>query len=264
MSFGINICCMTRAIIGFGVALVLTACVTTERGGVGSKADEAKALDYSMQLARQYVRSRKWDYAKRHIKAALEIDDSSPEVYEILALVFQNTGELKLAEQNFKKSIKLDGNYSRGRNNYAVFLYQQGQYKEAVKQLEIIIEDTLYENRVVAFENLGRCYLQLGALDKAEKVYQRAYLMNRNNVRVVFALADIHFQKGDYPRSQTYYDSYRRMSNQQSAQGLWLGIQLAKVFDDRDALSSYVLVLKNLYPTSQQYLDYKRTFANEQ
>lgn len=251
---------MTASLV---LMLLMTACVTTERGSISSKADDDKALELSIMLARQYIRDRNWDAAKRHLKLALDMDKSSAEVYEAKALVFQNTGEIALAEENYKKALKIDRKYSRGRNNFGAFLYQQRRFEEAAKQLEIVVKDTFYENRPVAFENLGRCYVQLNQLEKAEKVYRRAHLMSRDSVRLSFALAELYFKLEDYPQSQNFYDDYRRLVSRQSPEALWLGIRLATKFEDQDALSSYVLALKNLYPKSQQYLDYKSTFGNE-
>ena len=67
---------------------------------------------------------------------------------------------------------------------------------------------------------------------------------------------------GDYPKSQQYYDAYRNEVEQQPAAALWLGIRLADKFDNRDSLSSFSLALKNLYPTSKEYLLYKDAYGN--
>ncbi|MGK0500790.1 MAG: type IV pilus assembly protein PilF [Oceanicoccus sp.] len=242
---------------------ILAACVTTERGGVGTKADEQKALEYSVQLARSYIRSGNWDAAKRHLKIALENDDSSAEVYEALALVFQNTGEFELAEENYKKSIRLDSKLSRVRNNYAAFLYQQKRYKKAADELELVVADTLYVNRTSAYVNLGRAYLQLEQLEKSEAAFRRAFLMDRRNFALMYQLADVYYQMGDYPQSQQFYDGYRSQVKQQPAAALWLGIRLAAKFDNRDALSSFALALKNIYPSSKQYLMYKEVYGDD-
>lgn len=242
---------------------MLAGCVTTETGGLGSKADEKKALDYSLQLARNYIRESNWEAAKRHLKNALEIDDSSAEIYEALALVFQNTGELELAQENYKKSIRLDPKASRVRNNYAVFLFSQQKYPAAAEQLEVVVEDTLYRNRSSALANLGRCYIQLERWQDAEQVLRRAYLLDRGNPGLMFELAEVYFKLADFPKSQQFYDGYRNQVKQQLPQGLWLGIRLADKFDNRNAVSSYALALKNMYPTSKEYLEYKREFGND-
>ena len=245
------------------MAFLLSACVTTERGGVGTKADDAKALEYSLSLARNYIRAGNWEAAKRHLKFAIELDDSSAEVYEAMALVFQNTGEFEFAENNYKRSIKIDSNFSRVRNNYAAFLYQQRRYKEAVKQLELVVADTLYEKRSSAFISLGKSYMHLERLPEAEQAFYRAHLMVRTNIPLLFQLADVYFRLGQFSKSQQYYDVYRSQVKQQPAQALWLGIRLADKFADQDSMSSYSLALKNLYPRSKEYLEYRKMFIND-
>lgn len=253
----------------FGIIVLLAsvallhACVTTEKGGIGSKANDKKALEYSVQLARSYIRGNNWEAAKRHLKNALAIDDSSYEVYEALALVFQNTGEFELAEKNYKKSIALNSSFSRVRNNYATFLYQQRRYDEAAEQLEMVVEDTLYDKRPAAYINLGRAYAQLDQLQKAEEAFRRAYMMDRRNIALIYQLADVYYQLGEYAKSQQYYDAFRSQVKSQPASALWLGIRLADKFDNHNDMSSYALALKNLYPTSDEYLKYKETYTND-
>lgn len=242
---------------------LLGACVTTERGGVGTKADKAKALEYSLLLARNYIRVGNWEAAKRHLKAAIEIDDSSAQVYEAMALVLQNTGEFSLAEENYKKSIKIDSRFSRVRNNYAAFLYQQHRYEEAVEQLELVVADTLYNKRSSAYISLGKSYRQLEKLPEAEQAFYRAHLMAPGNTALLFQLADIYFRLGQFPESQKYYDAYHSQVKQQPASSLWLGIRLADKFGDNDSMSSYSLALKNLYPRSKEYLEYREIFIND-
>ena len=245
------------------IVLMTAACVTTERGGFGSKADDQKAVEYSVQLARTYIQSGNWKAAKRHLKNALEIDKSSAEIYEALALVFQNTGEIELAEKNYRQALRLNSQFSRVRNNYAAFLYQQRRYQQAAKELEIVVSDTLYANRATAYINLGRSYIQLNDLHKAEQAFYRAYMMERGNVPLMYELAHVYFELQDYPKAQRFYNAYRARVKQQPAQALWLGIRLAEKFSNQDDFSSYALALKNLYPTSKEYLEYKRVFGND-
>lgn len=244
-------------------ALLLAACVTTETGGVGGKKDPDKTLEYSLQLARSYINDGNWDGAKRHLQNAIAIDDDSPEIYEAMALVFQNTGEIELAEENFRKSIRLDPNVSRVRLNYAGFLYSMQRYRDAADQLEVVAEDTLYRQRSIALANLGRCYNKLEEWQKAEGAFRRAWLLDRDNLVLIFEMANVHYRLGEYALSQKYYDSYRSKVTQQAPPALLLGIRLADKFENQNAKSSYILALRNLYPTSQAYLEYKREFGDE-
>ncbi len=239
-----------------GAYLSVAGCVTTTTGGFSADASDEKEIERRVQLASNYLRMGKMDAAKKHLKRALEIDPKSAEVHSSLGLVFQLSGEFELAEEHFKKSIRLDSSYSRGRNNYAVFLYERGRYKEAMGQLEIVVKDTLYENRANAFANLGKCALKLDKREQAQEAYTRALLMERGHSTSMLELAILYFDKSKYIESQRFYDQYRGAARQ-SARSLWLGVRLARIFEDQNAEASYALALKNLYPKSQQYIDYK-------
>ncbi|MFT4918112.1 MAG: type IV pilus assembly protein PilF [Zhongshania aliphaticivorans] len=232
-------------------------CVTTKNGGFASKKDEQKAFDTSLQLARNYISQGNWNQAKRHLQYVEEKDKNNPETLEALALVFQNTGELEMAEKYYQRSIATAPKVSRVRNNYAAFLYARGRYAEAASQLEIVVQELLYEKRVEAFVNLGRCYMQLNELPKAEEAFKRAFLMQGDDANVLMSLAEVYFRMGRFAEAQRYYDAFRTKNVNQSASALWLGIRLADKFDDKNTHASFALALKNLYPKSEEYLLYK-------
>ena len=142
------------------------------------------------------------------------------------------------------------------RNNYAVFLYREERYPEACKQMRKVIDDTLYDGRADAFQNLGRCELKLDNLDAAEEAFERSVSLNRTQVSAVLELAYINLQQGEYAVAQNYYRKYR-MTGQQSARSLYIGIQLADYFEEEDKRASYALALKNMYPYSEEYILYK-------
>ncbi len=254
-----------RLIIPAVCAVLLSACVTTETGGVGVRKDEAKAYDLKVQLARKYVRDGNWEAAKRHLKSALDMDDSSPEIHEAMALVFQNTGEIDRAETHYKRAISIDGSISRIRNNYGAFLYTQERYSEAAEEFERVVTDVLYERRALAYGNLGRCYMRTQEYVKAEQALKRAHLMARHNKLIMLELAEAYYQLGEYAKSQRFYSDFRQLTKQQPqpAKALWLGIRLADKFGNANDKSSYSLALKSLYPSSREYLEYKRIYGSD-
>lgn len=248
------------AVIAF-VGLLVIGCVTTTNSPYADKKNEAKALELSSQLARTYIRSGEWNAAKRHLRYAIETDPKNVEAHEGLALVFQNTGELELAEDHYRKALKYGPDNSRVRNNFAAFLYGLERYGEAADEFETVVEDVLYEGRLNAFLNLGRCYEKLDRPKDAAATYKRAYFMDKNSTPALLGLARSHFALADYPTAQAFYDEFKRLSPKQSASSLWLGIRLSDVFGDKDSHASYALALKNLYPKSRQYLEYRAYLA---
>lgn len=246
------------------VALLASACVTTTSGGFEDKKDPKKAVEYSVQAARNYIQEGNWEAAKRHLKNALDLDAHNADAGEALALVFWRTGEYEQADKHFRAAIgdAENNQASRIRNNYAAFLYARARYGEAESQLEKVAEDLLYEKRADAFLNLGRVRVKLKKYAQAKEVLERALLMDRGNPLVMFQLAEVHFQLGDTAKAQSFYDAYRKQVTAQSAASLWLGIRLAERSGDKDAAASYALALKNLFPQSEEYLAYKSVYSN--
>ena len=238
---------------------VLGGCISTTEGGFSEEPSPQKALDTRVSLARQYIGEGNWVAAKRNLELAMKINDDNAEIYEAFALVYQSTGEYELAEKNFKKSIRLDKKCSRCRNNYAAFLYSQERYSEAERQLDYVIQDTLYSGRPNAFVNLGLCRIKLFDMQGAEEAFVRALAMDRTNQVALLEVAQIRFDSRDYLTANKYYGTYRAVAPQQSARGLLLGIRLARIDDDRDAEASYILALSSRFPNSIEYQAYKRT-----
>jgi len=241
----------------------LASCVTTETGGFNDKKDPKKAVELSVQAARNYIRDGNWEAAKRHLKTALEIDDNNAEAHESLAQVFWMTGEIEQADVHYRRSIALDSSNSRTRNNYAAYLYQQKRYKDAASQLEVVAQDLLYDRRAGAFQNLGMARMKLKDYAGAKQALERAQLMERGNVPILLQLAEVNFRLGEFAKSQELYEVFRKDAKQQTPGSLWLGVRLADKFGDNNAKSSYALALKNLYPRSDEYLEYVSVYGND-
>lgn len=240
------------------VCALLAGCITTTESPFTEEASPSKALDKRLELARHYIGEGNWEAAKRNLQMATQIDANNPEVYEAFALVYQSTGEYELAEENFRKAISLNSKFSRCRNNYAAFLFSQGRYEEAEDQLDYVVKDTLYSGRPNAFVNLGLCRLKLFDTQGAEAAFVRALSMDKTNQIALLEVARIRFEAQDYVTARNYYDLYTKAARQQSAAGLLLGIQLAKIDGDTNAESSYAMALRSLYPKSAEYESYKR------
>lgn len=241
--------------------LTLGGCVTTMEGG-NSSANPEKALDAHVQLGLNYLSVRDRDQARFHLTKALELDKRSAPANDGMAMLYQVEGENELAEKYFKRALRYDRNFSRAHNNYGIFLYQHERYEEAYKQFEIASEDTEYNARPTALANLGRVALQLGYDEKAEAAFRHALNLDPRQTGAMAELAELAFKREDYAEAKQLIDRYGRVS-QQSAQTLWLGIRLERIFGNRDQEMSYALQLKNLHPYSSEYLEYKQSLGDE-
>lgn len=239
------------------VMAFLSGCITTTESVYTSDVSQEDAMNKRLELARRYIGAGDWENAERNLRQAAAIKPGSPAVHEAFALVYQSTGEYELAEENFRRAISLDPGFSRARNNYAAFLFQQQRYKEAKKQLEIVVKNTLYKGRPRAFVNLGLCLVKLDDLEGAKVAFERTLTMDRTNAIAMLEMASIEYELQSYGEAQRYYGSYRTVVRRPSARALWLGVRIAHASGDVDTEASHGLALRNLYPESAEYKSYQ-------
>jgi len=255
---------MGRSAPGHGLSLLhggviavlmclMVGCVTEYSGGTQMSSDPDATLDKRVALARQYIGVGDWENAKRNLELAQEVDPNNAEVFEAFALVYQSTGEFEMAENQFLAALKADPGLSRARNNYAAFLYSQGRYIEAEREFYRVTGDTLYSGRPTAFVNLGLCRLQLEDNPGAEAAFTRALSMDRRNPVALLEMGFLRLEAGDTDEASRYHGIYKTVSPQQSPRGLLLGLEIADEIGDQDALGSYELALRNMYPDSLEY-----------
>lgn len=246
------------------LACLLAACVIL--GGCVSQSSApqrstpvsmSQAMEDHVQLGLSYIGQGNREAARHHLNKALEIDSRSAGAHNGLALLYQMEQENDLAEKSYKRAIALDRNFSRARNNYGVFLVQQNRMEEARDQFARVVEDTNYEQRPLAFLNLGLTARQLGREDEAVEAWSRAIALNPRLSAPYLELADYHFSKGEFPLAQRMLSAHDSLSRP-TARSLWLGLRIENEFGNRDAVASKGLALEKLFPYSSENLEYKK------
>lgn len=221
-----------------------------------TKADEKAALSDYITLANGYLKDGKRASALTAINKGLKIDDESPELLNILAVYYETDGESELAEKEYKKAIRYNRDDTASYLNYGAFLYSHNRYDEACDMFAKATEDVMYAKRDAAFFNYGVCLKHQGKMKEAEEAFRRSYVNDSRNPLVVLELADLKFETGDFEQSVQLYNKFLSMSKQ-NAKSLWLGIRLMNVMGQEDKQASYALFLKNEFPASPQYNEYK-------
>lgn len=244
-------CCY---LLSASLVVCLAGCVTTTTGPQ-RESDPKKALETNIQLGIGYIRNGEYDRANEKIAKAIEIDPRSAEAYNAYGLLLEVQGEAALAEKNFLRSLSLDPKFTQGRNNYGAFLFGQNRFEEAIVQLKIASEDVLYRARGGVFENLGVCYLKVGDETNAMAALNRAISLNPRQPRALLELAALEYQQQHFVEANQHFKRHLEVSSQ-SARSLWLGIRLARIFQRSDEEASFALMLKNIFPASEEYKQY--------
>lgn len=246
------------------MSAMLSSCVTTTTGGFLVDASEEQAVADYVQLALAYFEADDMAGARRHVSNAMDIDSRSSDAYMVSGMIFQREGDLDLSDEDFRKSISLDRNNSRARNNYAAMLYSQERYRDASKQLQEVANDTEYEGRALAFEGLGRSLFKIGRTEEAQGAFLRALQLNGNLYIAALELALIYFEQQEYQSArQIYLTTVEFYNIPHTPRALLAGIQIEGYFQNDELVKDFSLVLSTLYPSSSEYETYQRlTNAN--
>ncbi len=249
----------TLAVMAIVISLI-QGCVTETRPLFNEKVNYEKALEQRIQIGLGYLKQGDIAKAKRNMARALEIDSKSPAAHAGLALVFQEDGEPELAKKHFTKALSLDSSNTQIRDSYGEYLFTQKRYDDALREYKRVVKDSLYENRSRAFYRLGVCQLKTGALDDAEASFLKVMQMTGYKKPAAKELANLYLKNEQYAKAKKYYDFYTKDTIKTPAD-LWLGFRLERVFGNNELADSYAMALKNLYPYSQEYIEYRKMFG---
>lgn len=143
---------------------------------------------------------------------ALEADPRDGEALQAMAIVYQRQGETHLADEFFQRALRHDPGFTRARNNYAAFLFDQGRTREACAQLEQATSDTQYNNRAQLFANLGQCQREIGDIAAARQSLERAQAIDARAPRSYFLLAELEYAQGNYSRAWEQLQVFMRLA----------------------------------------------------
>lgn len=239
------------------LAFMLTGCVTEVSNSVFQKKDPEEAANISIKAGMEYLRAGQYERAQYHMSRALKLNPKSAKAHGSMALLYNVTGEVQLEERHYKKALSNDKDYVAARNNYGAFLYREGRYEEALKQLQKAATYTSYENRSATFVNLGRCAIQLNEFELAERAFKKASRLNNALPAPYLELADLYYLQEKFVEADRSMKAFGEAARH-TPRSLWLGIRIAQLVNDKDAEASHVLALKNLYPDSREFTLYKK------
>ena len=249
------------------LVLLLASCVTEKTGGFNADVSPERALTNYLQLARGYLEEDDLANTRRHLANAARIDPDNSELFGIWGLLYSREGDTDLADESFRKALRIDRSNSQTRNNYSAFLYANGRYEEAYTQLELVVQDTEYPQRPQAFENLGLTALILDRVPEAEIAFNRALQLRNTQVRSVTELLDIALLRNDAAAAQRYYNNLQTLQQfygiSLSSRHLLQVARLSLLQGNITQATEMGELLKTNYPDSPEYQTYRQIITNE-
>ena len=119
--------------------LLLSACQTQQiREGAALQGVEKSAADVYVSLGVEYMNRGMNAVALEKLQKALQVDRSSSNAHNVIAVLYDRLGETQLAGKHYKSAVKLSPYNSSAQNNYARYLCGAKQYDLADQHLHQI------------------------------------------------------------------------------------------------------------------------------
>lgn len=204
----------------------------------------------NMNLGIEYMRQGAYEEALNKLNRSILAKPDFAPSYNVLGLLYQRLGDMVTAENNFKKSIKLDTSDSSTYNNYGFFLCSNARIDEAEATFLTAANNPFYDSPEIALTNLGICLFD-SKPEASEDYFKQA--LNKNSVfsPVLIQMADISYKRSEYKSAYQYYERYKANAGY-TPKSLWLGIRICHELGYKDDVSSYALLLLNNYPHSKE------------
>lgn len=239
------------------IHLVVVGCTPSStrtddvEGGLSHDQKGPSPADVYVKMAVAYLQQGKVSIALNKIKRGLELDATSANAHNIIALIYERLGETSLAEEHYKQALKFDSHDPYIRNAYGSFLCTQKKYQEANQHFMAALRNSLYPTPEVALTNAGICSDRQGNSEPAETYYRQALNANPKFPTALLRMVRISFEKKNYLSARGYLQRYLEVG-QHTAETLWLGIRIERELGDLDTLASYEMLLRAKFPDSEE------------
>ena len=255
-----------------GALLLATGgCASRSGGATGADVDILTASDepdgrkrarIRMELAVGYFEQGQTNVALDELKQVIANDPTFPDAYNLRGLIYMRLNDMKQSEESFRRAVALNSKDSNAQHNYGWLLCQLGRYDEANRAFEGAMTNPLYADKAKTLMTQGLCQARAGRKADAERNLARSYELDAANPVTGYNLANLLYQRGEFPRAQFYI---RRLNNTDlaNAETLWLGIRVEQRLNDRVAMLQLADQLKRRFPQSPEMTSYAKGAFDE-
>lgn len=238
-----------RVLLLLIVALLVVGCATT--GTPEQQTPDEKAARVNTQLGAAYLRQSRFEQALARLNKAVRQDPNYAEAHSVLAVLYDRLGKHDEAREHYQTSVELAPQDSALRNNYGQFLCERGEIEAAEQQLKLAGDNPLYRTPELPLTNAGLCLQRAGRVKEAESYLLQALRANPRFAPALIRMAQLRQEAGEALSARGFYQRYLAVAPQ-TAESLWLGIQIERALGDKDAVGTYSLLLKGKFPDSEE------------
>lgn len=167
-------------------------------------------LNFLQLKANELYYEKKFDQAIHYLSKLDSLNFKSMNTYEMFGMCYYNLNKLDLAENYFKKALKLENNNPKILYRLATVAYDKKEIKQAVFYLSLSI---LYSKPDIDKQHflMAIIFKEANDLKKAVINFEKAYQNNYDNHKALFELANSSYlYYKDKKIALKYYQDYLR------------------------------------------------------
>jgi type IV pilus assembly protein PilF len=262
------------ALLACVMASLLAGCASTGEGArsgsnpvdtVVTQSDEPESRKRArtrLELASGYFSEGKTTIALDELKLALQADPNYGEAFNLRGLVYMRLGDVRQAEDSFRRALQLNNRDADTMHNYAWLMCQQRRYDESITMFTQANATPLYGGQSKTYMSRGLCELAAGRPELAERSFARSYELDAGNPISGYNLSNLLFKRGELQRAQFYV---RRLNNSDlaNAETLWLGIKIERRLNNAEVVQQLTTQLRRRYPQSKELASLERGAFDE-
>ena len=235
------------------VLLAVTSCSTGGSTGVRSDSrDQAReAASANTQLGQSYMKQGKYEVALEKLQRALALDPDFIDAHTVIAVLYENIGDSKQAEQHYRRASQLKPKGGAEANNYGTFLCKLQRTDEAEKYFQTALADPFYKTPDVALINAGTCFAGAGKYDAAERTLRIALERHPDSADALFQMASVQYLKGQFLKARAFMQRLDATGSI-GPDALLLGRNIETKLNDASVSAEYTRLLFRDYPKSPQ------------
>jgi type IV pilus assembly protein PilF len=146
---------MFKSVYLFIIFLCLSACSLNSARDL--QLEKNQAAHINVRLAMAYLNKHDLLHAKQKIVTAQRHAPSDPMVWYTMAFIYEDMGDVVMANNLYLHALKLAPSDGPTHNNYGVFLCRQQRYREAEAHFLMATHDPNYLNEAAAYHNAALC-----------------------------------------------------------------------------------------------------------
>lgn len=201
----------------------------------------------NLNLAQNYLAAGKLEYALDRANRALRSDPNSADVQVVLGLIRERLGDSARAGEHFERAGRLDPESGHVLNVHAVWLCEKGRAAQADEVFSRAVKDPFYKARDQAYFNAGKCAMQAGQLDAAEKHLRQGIEIAPENPSLLAKMAELQFRRGNYLGARAFYQR-REALGAPTPELLDLAVRIEQGAGDAAAAGRYRQRLQQQFP----------------